>query len=333
MSSQSTPWFRLYSEVLSDRKIQRIVTVTKQPKALIIGVWTTLLSIASDSPERGRLLISEGLPVTLDDISFETGLDTTACQEILKAFTEMNMISVEQGVYEISQWESRQFTSDSSTDRVRKFRDRQKEDVKKGGIENDGYTKRSSNVSVTPPESDTESESDSESLEEKEEKGAPSKIRHSDFARVSLEYQQEIGGLSQTVSDCLDDDLANFPADWVIEAMKRAALSNNRRYSYVRGILTNWKVIGGPQNDLPKSKRNGASKNGSGAPDPAPPRPAGLSPEQMAAARALQAESEAAIAETTQRVNGIMTGEIKTAGIDVERQTRRVSSQIRSNSR
>jgi DnaD/phage-associated family protein len=102
---------------------------------------------------------------------------------------------------------------------------------------------------------DTESDID---INQEKEKGPPPKIRHPDFARVSQEYQQEIGGLSGSIGNAIDDDLKIHPADWIIEAMKRAALSNNRRYSYVQGILKNWQAIGGPQNDKPKgTKTNG----------------------------------------------------------------------------
>ena len=44
------PWFRFYSETLRDRKLERIARVTGQPRALIIGVWVTILSLANDSP-------------------------------------------------------------------------------------------------------------------------------------------------------------------------------------------------------------------------------------------------------------------------------------------
>lgn len=88
------------------------------------------------------------------------------------------------------------------------------------------------------------------SLEEVEEKDG----QNLDFAAVCLVYQNEIGALSQIISDAIDDDLKTYPAGWIIEAMKRAALANHRRYSYVQGILKNWLAIGGPQNDNPREK-------------------------------------------------------------------------------
>jgi phage replication O-like protein O len=87
--------------------------------------------------------------------------------------------------------------------------------------------------------------------------------RHSDFAKVCQSYQMEIGGLSQTISDMINDDLAVSPADWIIQAMQRAAEQNKRSYAYVRGILKNWTANGGPQNDKPKHK--GANNGHSGS--------------------------------------------------------------------
>lgn len=250
MTTKSPPWFRFYSEVLSDRKIQRICHLTKKPKALVVGVWATILAMASDSPERGVLLISEGIAVTLDDISLETGLSPEECGEIIAAFIAANMVHSDDDTFIVTQWDSRQYKSDTSNDRVAKYRDKKRDE--EGKPPKRQYNKKC-NVTVTPPETDTDTESDINQVVI--EKAAEPKKRHPDFNKVCTEYQQEIGGLSGVVSDTIDDDLKIYPADWIIEAMKRAALSNNRRYSYVQGILRNWKASGGPQNDTPKSGR------------------------------------------------------------------------------
>lgn len=86
--------------------------------------------------------------------------------------------------------------------------------------------------------------------------------RHQDFGTVCKAYQYEIGGLSQTISNTIDDDLKLYPADWIIEAMKRSALANRRSYSYAQGILRNWQAIGGPQNDKPKGQYKNGAING-----------------------------------------------------------------------
>lgn len=183
--TNNLPWFRFYPEALNDRKIQRVCLVTKQPKALVIGVWTTILALASDSPERGKLLISEDVPITLDEILMECGIDDPT---IVNAFEDLGMIYVENETFHVTNWNGRQFASDDSTARVRKHRAKKKAEPEpeepkiepessENGTEspkvtlptpktrkNDGYVKQECNVSVTPPESDTESDTDKDSV-------------------------------------------------------------------------------------------------------------------------------------------------------------------------
>lgn len=180
----SPPWFRLYSEVKSDMKIKRVVTMTNQPKAVVIGVWSVLLCLANDSPERGKLLISQDMPLTDVEIISETGLNPECGQAILSAFIQVGMVSRVDDAILITNWDNRQFTSDTSNDRVRQYRARQKqrqgsqnppklpqkplEPPKNGGSGNENGQHpvdtpgRYSNVTVTDPESDTESDAESD---------------------------------------------------------------------------------------------------------------------------------------------------------------------------
>lgn len=180
----SPPWFRLYSEVKSDMKIKRVVTMTNQPKAVVIGVWSVLLCLANDSPERGKLLISEDMPLTDVEIINETGLAPECGQAVLSAFIQVGMISKDEETFLVTNWDNRQFTSDTSNDRVRQYRERQKqrqgsqkppklpqkplEPPKNGGSGNENgqhpadTPSRYSNVTVTAPESDTESDAESD---------------------------------------------------------------------------------------------------------------------------------------------------------------------------
>lgn len=143
------PWFRLYTEILDDKKIKRVCRVTGESKALVIGVWVILLTLASDSDERGLLYISDDTPYTIDDLSAETGLDEDALVTVLNEFTKLGMLAkVENETLQISKWNDRQYKSDVSSARVKKHRET--------------LHNRYSNSDVTPPESDTESDTDTE---------------------------------------------------------------------------------------------------------------------------------------------------------------------------
>lgn len=183
------PWFRFYSEALTDRKIKRVCAQTGQPKALVIGVWATILSLASDSPERGALLITEDIPITIEEIMVECGIDSP---DIINAFIDLKMLHivtlhVTLQVLHVTNWNARQFQSDSSKERVRKYREKKKSDEGQKTGESDKITNKTApkpdkmplnsknvtvksrskkqpcNVTVTPPdtESDTESKNNS----------------------------------------------------------------------------------------------------------------------------------------------------------------------------
>lgn len=121
----SFPWFRLYSETLTDKKFKIIAAETGYPKPLILGVWCSVLMLAGESPERGKLLYSRGKPIRFNFICDEIGVDEEMGRAILDQFIEFDMVYIDDGgVYTITKWEERQFKSDDSYARVKKFRDK-----------------------------------------------------------------------------------------------------------------------------------------------------------------------------------------------------------------
>lgn len=121
--SSTMPWFRMYSDILGDKKIKRIHAATGKPRALIVGVWTAMMAMANDSCERGTLLISESIPVSLDDISEETDVDLETLKEMMGYFKELEMVNGN-GAMVIKNWQKRQFKSDNSTERSRRAREK-----------------------------------------------------------------------------------------------------------------------------------------------------------------------------------------------------------------
>lgn len=117
-------WFRFYSETTTDRKIDRICRATGQPKMVIVGAWVVALSLANDSPVRGALLLTEDHPFTLADLAAELGTSEDVAQAIIDQFVSFRMMHLEGNVYWITNWGKRQFASDDSGERVRRFRER-----------------------------------------------------------------------------------------------------------------------------------------------------------------------------------------------------------------
>ena len=106
-------WFRLYHDLPNDRKLRKF---TPQQK----WAWVVLLCVASDSKERG-LIIGEDEDDLADYCGFECTQDY---QYFLDRLRQKEMISPVAGGIKISNWGNRQFSSDSSTERVRAHRNR-----------------------------------------------------------------------------------------------------------------------------------------------------------------------------------------------------------------
>jgi DnaD/phage-associated family protein len=57
-------------------------------------------------------------------------------------------------------------------------------------------------------------------------------------------YEQNIGPLTPMIAELLRDAEANFPEQWIKEAIQIAVENNVRKWSYVRAILEGWKTEG-----------------------------------------------------------------------------------------
>ena len=141
-------WFRFYTEAISDKKLRRIARDTNECMAHVLGVWTIILSMASDSPQRGVLLLSDTVPATIDDINDAAGCNVTETfmKLLVTGLVTEHVTNDGKKVYSVPAWNSRQFESDSSATRVKRHRERKK------AAQNVTAEKRYSNA----PDTDTE---------------------------------------------------------------------------------------------------------------------------------------------------------------------------------
>ena len=179
----SPPWFRFYSEALNDRKILRVCRETGMPKALVIGVWTTILALASDSPRRGLLLFTDDIPLTFEDLALETGMDDGPLDELLSTFNKFEMLGQVDGVYCVTNWDKRQFASDHSTARVQEWRERQKQNGDEKEEGNDTETLEGNEDETlqqqlgNAPEAESETETETETAKASQKKRQPARKR------------------------------------------------------------------------------------------------------------------------------------------------------------
>lgn len=147
-------WFRFYSETIRDGKIRRVARKAGETPLHVIGVWSVLLSIASESQQRGTLLLGND-PVTVDDIEDVTGCNVS---ETLHEMVQVGMLAFDGEVYSIPAWGKRQYESDNSTPRVQKHRQNKKQ--------SETLQKRFRNAPDTDTDTDTETEIESLCMDE-----------------------------------------------------------------------------------------------------------------------------------------------------------------------
>lgn len=119
-------WFRIYNTVRHDRKIRKL-------SDQIFRAWVMLLSLASE--ENGKI------PQDLEDLSHELRLSVGKTEATLQTLLNVGLIEkCDENGYIPHKWHERQFKSDGSTERVKRFRQKER------------------NVSETLPETGPESE-------------------------------------------------------------------------------------------------------------------------------------------------------------------------------
>jgi len=136
-------WFRLYHTVLDDPKVQRL------PDRLF-KAWINLLCLGSR--QGGQL------PGT-EDVGFALRVGASEAAKILEALAAAALLDREDDAFRIHNWDRRQFVSDGSTERVKRYRQRS--------------GKRDGNGEVTLHATPPDSESDSDQNRTERRRGRP----------------------------------------------------------------------------------------------------------------------------------------------------------------
>lgn len=130
----TNPWFRLYTETVDDEKLRLLAFEDRWHfVALLCCKGAGLL----DSGDNDQLLRRK--------LAVKLGLSPRELEEVARRLEEVGLIDAE--TFQPLAWDDRQFKSDSSTARVRKYREKMK---------------RQGNVSVTGQETDTDTEEERE---------------------------------------------------------------------------------------------------------------------------------------------------------------------------
>lgn len=127
-------WFRFHTDAMRNPKVARLSDKE-------FRLWVELLSVASEN---------DGAIPCLDDLKHLLKRRLDHLSTGVERLISMGLIDALADGYEPHGWAKHQYKSDTSTDRVKKFREKR-------------------NVSETPPDTETDTETDTE---EKKKKGA-----------------------------------------------------------------------------------------------------------------------------------------------------------------
>lgn len=133
-------WFRLYSEAVDDEKLRLLAFQDR---------WHFVALLCCKS--KGLLDSDDSHDLKTRKIALKLGLAAHELDEVARRMAEVGLI--DRDTLQPLAWDERQYQSDASTDRVRRFRERQKQ--------TGNTVKRQGNVSVTVQETETETETES----------------------------------------------------------------------------------------------------------------------------------------------------------------------------
>jgi hypothetical protein len=131
-STSTLPWFRLYTEVLNDPKVQKLSDRS-------FRAWINLLCVATKY---------RGVLPEIEELAFLLRIKPAKANALIEELLAVGLLDEIDGRFEPHNWKGRQYESDNSTLRVQRFR-KAKRNV-------------SDSVSETTPDTDSDSDADSE---------------------------------------------------------------------------------------------------------------------------------------------------------------------------
>lgn len=133
------PWFRAYTEMVDDEKLRLLAFEDRWH-------FVALLCL------KGQGLLDDGGPLMMRKVAVKLGLDLRTLDDVARRLAEVGLI--DQDNLQPLAWDARQMKSDSSAERVKAYRERQKQ-VKQG-------VEQARNATVTAQDTDTDTEEEIE---------------------------------------------------------------------------------------------------------------------------------------------------------------------------
>jgi len=215
------PWWRFWDEALDDPKIQRL------PPELF-RAWVNLLCLANRGTPRGRL-------PPLPNVAFALRTTEAEASWVLEELAGRGLVEREGGTYVPHNWDGRQFASDSSTERVRRFRQK----TQPGDAPRETARNVSCNVSGNDGGNvrDTETESDPETEQSRTNGGAAAPRKRSPDPPGFVEYFWGPGPWSRDRKPAVDAWRRLDPDPALMREIKAAIERQKRGRLWQQGMV------------------------------------------------------------------------------------------------
>ncbi len=131
-------WLKLEIKIFSNRKMQILLKETYGDT--YFRVWIQLITIAMECNCKGKLVIGENIPMTIENFSKIMGKSKKKIEKIIKKFQELNMLIIEEGAYKVKNWskyqsvETTEKYQEQNRIRQQRYREKLKSEKEKSNV-------------------------------------------------------------------------------------------------------------------------------------------------------------------------------------------------------
>ena len=192
-----TRWFRLYDDVLNDPKVQRLSGES-------FKFWINMLCIASKNG---------GVLPGIEDMAFALRVSNDVCTSLIDELKTCGLIDGSKRLVPHG-WEKRQYKSDTSTDRVKRFRERSRNVTE--------------TVSETAPDTDTETDTETDKNQKKIPKKRDRSAGSAEFENFWLVYPRKIN--RAVALKAFEKATRKTEADLIISAVRGYKFADDEQF-------------------------------------------------------------------------------------------------------
>lgn len=121
MARPKRPWFRVYVEMIRDKKLRRLTPAQR-------WLWVVIMACARESPLPGFLMLSVSVALSWEDVADAAGMKVKEVEAGAEVMHLLEMIDFDSDLkaWFLPKWNERQYESDDITQRTASYRERER---------------------------------------------------------------------------------------------------------------------------------------------------------------------------------------------------------------